>query len=87
MCCCSVLATSWAQLILDASYAWTEKPYGIGEHLVDVGVHGYTLVVGRGLPSVPVAERLKCVVNQLQRVALLGGAIRISFFFFPCECQ
>lgn len=67
---------------MDVNYVSKEKPYGVGEHLVDVGVHGYTLEVGRGLPSAPVAERLECVVNQFQRVALLGRAIGISIFFF-----
>lgn len=42
--------------------SWT---HGIGEHLVYVGVHGYALVIRRLLPTVPIAERLECIVDEL----------------------
>jgi hypothetical protein len=41
------------------------ETHAIGEHLVYVGVHGHSLVIRRLLPTVPIAERLKGVVDEL----------------------
>jgi hypothetical protein len=42
--------------------------HSIAEHLIDVGVESYTLVLRRGSPAIPIAERLEGVVDQLQGV-------------------
>jgi hypothetical protein len=38
--------------------------YGVGEYLVEVGVHCDTLPVWRGLETIPIAQGLKRIVEQ-----------------------
>lgn len=49
--------------------------HGIGEHLINMGIHSYSVKVGRSLEASPIAERLECVVDQLNSVACLARAI------------
>jgi hypothetical protein len=50
---------------------WLEMPYepswthSISEHLVYVGVHGHSLVIRRLLPTVPRAQWLEGIVDEL----------------------
>lgn len=58
-----------------------KKTYTIAENLVDVSIHSYTCMSGtisRRHKAVPVAQRLKSVVDQLDSVAFLGGSVRIT---------
>lgn len=43
-----------------------------------MGIHRYSVVVWRGLKSSPIAEWLECVVDELNSVACLARAIRVS---------
>lgn len=52
--------------------------HSLGEYLINMGIHSYSLEVCAGFESSPVAERLECIVDELNRVACLAGAIRVS---------
>lgn len=43
-----------------------------------MGIHSYSVEVGRGLPAIPIAEWLECVVDELKSIAFLARAIRVS---------
>ena len=43
-----------------------------------MGIHSYSVKVGRGIKASPIAEWLECVVDELNSVACLVRAIRVS---------
>lgn len=55
-----------------------ENTYIIGEHLVNVGVDGDALVAWGSFETIPVAQGLEGIVNELHGVALCTRAERVS---------
>jgi hypothetical protein len=59
------LASASSHGVRNAHPKNVRETHCIGEHLVYVGVHGYSLVTRPPLPAVPIAERLEGVVDEL----------------------
>lgn len=55
-----------------------DETYRDGKYLIYMSVHGHALEVGAGLPPIPIASRLECVVDEFYSIALLVSAIRVS---------